>query len=127
MDAVNLALRLVENVCRAARGARRNKAAAARLATRTEAFEAVLRDLVETRGGPTPRQMQGVMLLGRVLEDAAALLEKMDGRSKVVFVFAHALIPPLPAARPKLERAVNGTPAAKRARAPAAALAPGAC
>ena len=126
MDAVNLALRLVESVCRAAREARRNKAAAARLATRTEAFEAVLRDLVETRGGPTPRQMQGVMLLGRVLEDAVALLEKMDGRSKVVF-FAHALIPPLPAARPKLERAVNGTPAAKRARVPAAALAPGAC
>ena len=83
MDAVNIALRLVAHVCRAARTARRNKAASKRLAERAAAFEAVLRDLAATRGGPTPRQLQGVRLLGRVLDDAAALLEKIDGRSKV--------------------------------------------
>ena len=83
MDAVNVALRLVTHVCRAARAARRNKAASKRLAERTAAFAAVLHDLAATRGGPTPRQLQGVRLLGRVLDDAAALLEKIDGRSKV--------------------------------------------
>ena len=83
MDAVNIALRLVAHVCRAARTARRNKAASKRLEERAAAFEAVLRDLAATRGGPTPRQLHGVRLLGRVLDDAAALLEKIDGRSKV--------------------------------------------
>ena len=83
MEAVNVALRLVTHVCRAARAARRNKAASKRLEERAAAFAAVLHDLAATRGGPTPRQLQGVRLLGRVLDDAAALLEQIDGRSKV--------------------------------------------
>ena len=80
---MNVALRLVTHVCRAARAARRNKAASKRLEERAAAFAAVLHDLAATRGGPTPRQLQGVRLLGRVLDDAAALLEQIDGRSKV--------------------------------------------
>ena len=114
MDAVNIALRLVAHVCRAARTARRNKAASKRLAERAAAFEAVLRDLAATRGGPTPRQLQGVRLLGRVLEDAATLLEKIDGRSKVCA--------PAPAPRPPKQsssRAARALGGNERRRPPA--------
>ena len=114
MEAVNVALRLVTHVCRAARAARRNKAASKRLEERAAAFAAVLHDLAATRGGPTPRQLQGVRLLGRVLDDAATLLENIDGRSKVC---APA---PRPAPQTKQQQRALGGNARRRPPAPSA-------
>ena len=111
MEAVNVALRLVTHVCRAARAARRNKAASKRLEERAAAFAAVLHDLAATRGGPTPRQLQGVRLLGRVLDDAATLLEKIDDRNKVCA--------PAPAPRPQNKAAAARSWRQRRRRPPA--------
>ena len=79
MDVVSIAVRLVGRVVRAASGAKRNKKWAARLAQRVGAFEAVLQGLAAR--ALTSRQQQGVNLLVRALEDAVALLEKIDKRN----------------------------------------------
>ena len=82
MDAANVVLKLIATIRRTARSARRNKKFAVRLSEQVVAFESTLQELA-ARGGPTPQQLQGVQHLGRALEDAVTLLDKVDKRNAV--------------------------------------------
>jgi surface protein len=82
MDAAIGVLKVMAIIRRTASAARRNKKWAVRLSEQVAAFESTLQELA-ARGGPTPQQLQGVQLLGRTLEDANALLKKIDQRKAI--------------------------------------------